>query len=365
MTQNSKNKELSIKEQLKKFAIKSMYGFQTVLLVGLGNRLGIFEYLYEKARSASSEKKITSISFTLDELSEKLKLDLKYLDAWLHMALECGVFEIDDSCEKCAKTAPYVYDLLVNRDHMFYIGGTLGVFYNMAPYQDLLFENFKTGKTENILEVPSETYMEGQRGSARITTINERLFAKYCKNDKRKLLKEGTAILEVGCGYGFTLEIWAKKYKKAKFVGIDIDPKGVKYAKELVKKNNWSERIKIYEIPLEEFMKTTNIKFDMIILNEVLHEMDPDENYRKGVIENIYSLLRKDGIFIVGESMIPDTFAPKKEFQLFDIMHKWLEVAFGSRFYNEKSFRELIESTSFKSAELIKERGNYFWAIRK
>ena len=362
---SKENEGITLKEQLKKLAVKSMYGYQTVLLIGLGRRLEIFNYLYEKAKSSSSGEKVNSVSFTLEELSEKLNLDLKYLDGWVHMALECGLFKIDESQERCVKTAPHIYELLVDQEGMFYMGSMLGVFYLMAPLQETLYENFKSGKTESFLEAPTEAYREAQRASGRITSINERLFAKFCKDDRKKLMKQGAAILEVGCGYGFTLQIWAKKYKKANYVGIDIDPNGIAHAKELVKKNNWSDRIDVSKIPLEEYVKTANTKFDMVILNEVLHEMPTDDSYRKGVFENIYTLLKDDGIFIVGESIIPDTFAPKKGFLLYEVAHKWLEVPFGSKFYDEKSFRELIDSSPFKSAELIRERGNYFWAIRK
>lgn len=364
---SEEKKEITLKEQLKRFAVKGMYGYQTVLLIGLGRRLGIFNYLYEKSKSSISGEKITYVSFTLDELSEKLDLDLIYLDGWIHMGLECGIFEIDESRERCVKTAAHIYELLVNQEGMFYMGSMLGVFYLMSLFQDTLYENFKTGKTENILETPIEAYREAQRASGRITSINERLFAKFCKDDRKKLMKPGASILEVGCGYGFTLEIWAKKYKKVNYVGIDIDPNGIAHAKELVKKNNWSDRIDVSKIPLEDYVKTTNTKFDMVILNEVLHEMPPDDSYRKGVFENIYTLLKDDGIFIVAESIIPDTFAPKKgkAFLLYEVAHKWLEVGFGSKFYDEKSFRELVESSPFKNVELIRERGNYFWAIRK
>jgi len=63
--------------------------------------------------------------------------------------------------------------------------------------------------------------------------------------------------------------------------------------------------------------------------------------------------------------MIPDTFTPTEEFQLFNVMHKWFEVSFESKFYNEQTFRELIDSSPFGHAELIKQRGEYFWVVRK
>lgn len=364
MSQDKVNSEITIRKQMKKFAIKSMYGFQTIIVYGMGKRLGIFNYLYDKAKSKNREGKISSISFNLEELSDNLNLHLKYLDAWLHMALECGIFEIDDSCEQCAKTAPYIYDLLIDRKHKFYIGGTISNFYKIALYQDLMVEGFKTGKIRNLLDLPAEDNIEAQQSSARVGVLIERLFAKRCNEDRKKLTR-GAMVLEVGCGYGFNLEIWANKYKKAEFIGIDIDSNGVKYAKTLIDKYNWKDRVEIMEIALETYAETTDTKFDFILLNQVLHEMDPDEIYRLNVLKNIYSLLRDDGLLIVVESMIPDTFAPKKQFQLYDVMHKLLEVGFGSRFYDEKSFKELIDLSPFTRAELIRERGDYFWAIRK
>ncbi len=102
---------ITMKEQLKKFAIKGMVGFQTVMIYGMGRQLGIFNYLYEKSKTQSSKGKVSSISFNLEELSKKLNLDLTYLDGWLHMAFECGLFEIDENSERCAKTAPHIYEV--------------------------------------------------------------------------------------------------------------------------------------------------------------------------------------------------------------------------------------------------------------
>jgi hypothetical protein len=45
-------------------------------------------------------------------------------------------------------------------------------------------------------------------------------------------------------------------------------------------------------------------------------------------------------------------------------MHKFLEAKFA-KFYDEKSFKELIDLTPFKHAKLVRERGNYFWALKK
>ncbi len=356
--------EISIKEQIKRLVIKNMYGFQTVILYGLGRRLEIFDYLYNKSKYLSDKDEVSIISFTPKELSEKLYLDENYLDAWLHMALECGIFEIDDPVKKTLKTGPHIYELLINQDHTFYVGNMISMFYYMAPYSEFIYNNFKTGKIENIFEFPEEMKKDGHRIGARQATFTEKLFSNQYKEFNKRLKKSGI-ILDVGCGYGFSLEYWAKKYKKARFIAIDINHKAVTFTKELVERNGWSNRIRIFNISIDEFAHTSDVKFDLILLTDTLHEMDPDEEYRRKALEDLYILLKDDGILLVRESMISDIFAPKKEFQLFDVMHKWLGVVFGSRFYDEESFKKLINSTSFKSAEFIKKGGEYFWAIKK
>ena len=356
-----------MKDQMKKFLIKGFYGFNTILTFGLGRRLGIFDYLFEKSKSSQSSTAISSIDFTPEELSEKLNLNPRWVDAWVHLGLECGIFEIDDAGKRIIKTAPHVYNLLIDRNHMFYVGNTIGAFYYLAPYQDLILERFKMkGDISSIDfydEFPEEIINDTQLMSARFGSLTERLFAKNFKDFCKDLRKQGT-ILSVGCGYGHNLAIWAQKYKKATLVGIDIDPKGILFAQKLVEENNWNDRIEILKTPIDEYVKKTKIKFDLILLNQVLHEMDKDENYRLSVFNDLYSLLKDDGILLVGESMIPDMFNPQKDFQLFDVMHKFLEADFA-HFYDEKTFKEFVDSTPFKNAEFIRERGTYFWAVRK
>ena len=74
--------------------------------------------------------------------------------------------------------------------------------------------------------------------------------------------------------------------------------------------------------------------------------------------------MKDDGIILVAESMIHGTFDQPEEFQLFDVMHKFLEADFAG-FYDEKSFQQFVDSTPFNKAEFIKDKGTYFWAVRK
>lgn len=110
MSQDQNEKEVTIRDQMKKFLIKGFYGFNTILTFGLGRRLGIFDYLDEKAKTLSESGPISSVDFTPEEISEKFNLNPNYLDAWIHLGLECGIFEIDDVDKRKIKTAPHVYN---------------------------------------------------------------------------------------------------------------------------------------------------------------------------------------------------------------------------------------------------------------
>ena len=350
--------EISFYDQLKKIAVKSLLGFQTVLVFGLGRRLGIFDYLQEKGSEETLE-----VSFTIDEIVQEMNLDPTYLDSWLHMAITCGLFELDDSCERCLKTAPYIYPLLVDRNNIFYMGDILGGFYYMAPYQSEFLENFKTGKRMDYFDLPYEVRIDVTKMSAILGKRVIEIFSNSCE-ESDKILQEGGFLLEIGCGYGFNLKNWVEKYPQAHFVGIDIDNQAIDHTKSLIAEHNWQEQVKVENIELNEYFQHYDHKFDVVLLNQVLHEMEPKGNYRQLVFNDIYSLLKDEGILIVGETMIPGIFAPDQA-RYFEIMHKWFEVGIGSHFYDKDTFMEFIKTTPFKNAELIFDDRDYIWVISK
>jgi SAM-dependent methyltransferase len=355
---------ITFEDQMRKFVIKGLLGFQSVIVFAVGRRLGIFDYLAHKFKVTAGVKRIASVSFSLEEVANNLHFDAAYLDGWIHMGLVCGLFELEQSAKNTVRTAPFVYELLVDRDGPFYGGDALSTFYYIAPFQEELVKGFRTGELAKWSDVPEDWLEDEQRGSAFQGRRVEELFSRRFK-DLSRTLREGGAILEVGCGFGLNLTHWAKKYKRSRVVGIDPDPRAIVSTKEVAARDMWNDRAEILNVTTSEYVKTNPGKFDVILLNEVLHEMDPDEDYRRSVFVDMYSLLKDDGVLIVSDSMVPDTFAPNQERLILEVSHKWFEVAFGSRFYDETSFKAFVESTPFKSAELVREGNLYFWVIKK
>ena len=356
--------QVTVMDQIKKFTIKSLYGFLTVIVYGMGARLGIFDYLFAKGKVAGESGEVEAVSFTLDELAHEMNLDRKYLEAWLHMGLDRGLFEIDNVEKRTLRTASYVYDLLINRESMLYIGGNLSTFYLMAPYQNEILENFKSGQKLAFLDLPPQDYQMAQSACAIASRLIEEIYSSSFK-EHRRILQKGGSILEVGCGYGHTLELWAKNYENARIVGIDIDPNGVAHSLEIVKKNNWQDRIEVLHTSINTYASSHHKGFDLMLMNHVLHEMDPDDSYRKEVFADLYSMLKDDGLLIVVEHNIPDMFAPKERPLFFEIWHKLFEVGVNARFYTKEEFQEFVADTPFETAEFLEDDNSYLWVLKR
>jgi cyclopropane fatty-acyl-phospholipid synthase-like methyltransferase len=243
------------------------------------------------------------------------------------------------------------------------MGDILHGYYYMATFQDEFISNFKTGEKLNPFILPEEVKKVTQRMSAGTGSLVEKIFSEQSQIHRR-VLEKGGSLLEVGCGCGYNLETWAKNYPASNMVGLDIDCEAVKIASKVVSQNNWNNRIEIVCTELSEYATAHKNKFDVIVLNQVLHEMDPQETYRQKVFQDLYTLLKDDGLLVVGEHMIPGIFSPNQG-RYFEIMHKWFEVGIGAHFYDEESFREFVKSTPFRKADLLREGRDYFWAIQK
>ena len=364
-------KEITLRDQLRKFGLTTILGYYTITIFGIGFLLGIFDYLYDKAQNLPDSGKNKPITFSFNELLEKLNLAPKYLDSWIQMALELGIFELENPAEKNLKIAPHVYELLIDKNNMVYIGGLLaGTYMVDLMQQPKLFECFKTGQIIDLInnDFPEDLWEETLIISQNLSAIKgkalERIYSKNFKEHKKNLRKAG-AILEVGCGCGYTLEHWAKKFKKNRLVGIDIDLLPLEYCKSLIQQSKLNDRVEIHATTTNKYCLDHKNQFDLIILSEVLHEMDPDEQYRINALTDMYNLLKDNGILLISENMVPDTFTPKTRFQFFEVCNKWFETMFPSSFYNEESIEELFKSTPFKTVELVRDGRDYCCVAKK
>ncbi len=77
---------------------------------------------------------------------------------------------------------------------------------------------------------------------------------------------EAKKVLDVGTGTGVVALMTAQR-SKAEITGIEIEKNAAEEAAENARNSPWNDRIKIYAISFQNFVKTTDEKFDLVISN--------------------------------------------------------------------------------------------------
>lgn len=108
-------------------------------------------------------------------------------------------------------------------------------------------------------------------------------------------------ILEVGMGTGNLTKTIADVFPDSNIVGVDNDEGMLKRASIKVLPNN----VKILKTDGIEFLKRSDSKFDVIIMNNVLYTIKE----KQIVFELIRSLLKDNGIFIFADPVPPKEYS--------------------------------------------------------
>ncbi|NVO04221.1 MAG: methyltransferase [Bacteroidetes bacterium] len=176
--------------------------------------------------------------------------------------------------------------------------------------------------------------------------------------------KDSESILDIGTGCGLIALMLAQK-SNARIIGIEIDESSAIQAKENVEDSKWHKRIEIINSSIQDFVKSTNEKFSLIVsnppfFNESLKSPNPNKSLAKHADElpysdlanSVYRLLSDDGRFYF--------ILPYIEFQNFKNI-ALIEGLYISKITNvrakenEKFKRVLAEFTKVKSPVLESE----------
>ena len=79
-------------------------------------------------------------------------------------------------------------------------------------------------------------------------------------------VEKARSILDIGTGPGLIALMMAQK-SQAEIEAIDIEASSYKQACENVKHSSWQNRIKVQQISLQDYVKSADKKFDVIITN--------------------------------------------------------------------------------------------------
>jgi SAM-dependent methyltransferase len=153
-----------------------------------------------------------------------------------------------------------------------------------------------------------------------------------------RYLPSSKKILEIGCNYGYLLEELKKKYN---VFGIELDENAVSYCQQ--------KNLKVVQDNIEHFAKTTDKKFDLIIMSHVFeHLLNPDE-----VLANLRKILSKEGQVLI---LVPNS----KSFtaKTFKKYWGWWQVPVHINHFNRNSLTLLLDKCNFQTIKTTSKGGD-------
>jgi tRNA (cmo5U34)-methyltransferase len=132
-------------------------------------------------------------------------------------------------------------------------------------------------------------------------------------------INDNSKILDLGCSTGSLLLDLSKSSKKKnlKFLGIDSSPNMIDIANKKILRSKTKNN---FEFICSDFLKfKTSEKFSIIFMNYTLQFVRPLE--RQKLVNKIYKLLSKNGIFIICEKILSKNSIFNRQF--IDIYHNY------------------------------------------
>lgn len=141
--------------------------------------------------------------------------------------------------------------------------------------------------------------------------------------------KTGNKVLEIGSMYGYLLE--ELKKKEFDICGVELDKKAVEHCKE--------NGIETFQMSVEQFVKESKKKFDVIIMSHVLeHVLEPKE-----VLLQLNEILNDNGQLIIA---VPNSSSINRK--VFGRYWGWWQVPVHVDHFNLGGLSKLLQVTNFK-----------------
>ncbi len=118
------------------------------------------------------------------------------------------------------------------------------------------------------------------------------------KNVKKIGVKKNSNILEIGCGIGTVSKLLIDLIPNGEFVGCDISPKSISYAKQFNPNNNATFIV----TDMSDF--THDLKFDLVVFPDVLEHIPVDQHFK--LFENVARVCSSNAKWYIN---IPEPYA--------------------------------------------------------
>lgn len=246
--------------------------------ISVGHQAGLFDEL-SGLREATSEA-----------IAESAGLDERYVREWLGLMVVGGIVEYDPAARTYDLPAVRAASLTreAGPDNLASLAQFIPLFAGVE--QDVL-DCFRNGggvpysRYERFQRVMAEDSAQVQDGGLLETTIP--LFP-----DVDATLEKGTDVLEIGCGYGHTLNLLASAFPDSRFTGYDLSEEAVAAgraeARRMGLQNVRFETRDVAELDVSD-------RYGLVIAFDVVHDLA----HPGAVLHAVARALQPGGLFLM------------------------------------------------------------------
>ena len=290
-------------------------GFNTIHLIDLGIRVGLFKAFAEAPGS------------TAQDVAQKLGFNAHYVDVWCKTAYGMELLDAEDAggVEKY-RLAPHLAKILDASNHPRYLGGYVRLGTDVAA-EDFrrCVTAFATGAVKPFQGRGDEFNQAIAESTWGLQVVTAKKILPGLEGLAARL--DGGTLLEVGCGTGNLLIQLAKSFPRARVLGVDIDADSLATARGKIAKAGVADRVEARQGTVGEAVQPASV--DAVVMVEVLHEIGA--GIRPQVVRECGAALKPGGWMVIVDETYPTTLEEMRRAEFkFPLMTGFEELLWGN-----------------------------------
>jgi SAM-dependent methyltransferase len=239
------------------------------LMVSIGHRTGLFDVM------------TTSPPATSEEIAVRAGLNERYVREWLGAMVTARVVEVSPGTLRFSLPAEHAACLTRAAG-----ADNVGVFAQyvalLGSVEDDIVECFRAGGGVPYSRFPRfHEVMEEDSGQSVLSSLEAHILPLVPGLTDR--LARGIRMLDVGCGRGRILNKLATLYPRSRFVGMDLSPEALAYARAEASRSGRGN-VEFVVADLSDFDRTAEPDaFDLITPFDAIHDQAKPLNVLRGI----------------------------------------------------------------------------------
>jgi ubiquinone/menaquinone biosynthesis C-methylase UbiE len=306
-------------------------GFFATHLLYLGEKLGIFDALFENKDG-----------LTAGDLASSLGLERDYTRTWCETAYHFELVDCDDQGR--FRFPPFLDEIIGDRSNLRYYMANIDLAVTVGKLTPEALPLYKSGETISGVYEPELSRL--------VESLTKNIYMAFLymvlpeNEDLKKKLEDGVKFLDVGCGHANLITQLALAFPNSSFVGVDCDGFGIEGAVEKIASLGLTDRVKVENIGGEELPYEN--EFDMASMVVTLHEVLPD--IRQKVVEKVHGALKSGGQLLVLDFPYPTKIEDFRETAYnFAVMDQFFERFAGFIHLNTDERDRMLTDAGFSN----------------